>query len=154
MLILIELNKKVFLLSELIFGMLFDMSYYWTGSHTKYRLMYHLIWLPKYRKRILVGLLKERLEALFFECAEINGWEISELNIQKDHVHMIVKLRQTVSVSQAVQRFKGGSSKIIRGEFPELKEFLWGKNFWAEGYFAETVGKVTEDTIRKYVKNQ
>ena len=137
-----------------MFGMLYDMSYYWTGSHTKYRLMYHLVWLPKYRKRVLDGAVKERLERLFFECAEVNGWGISELNIQRDHVHMIVLLKQTISVSQAVQRFKGGSSRIIREEFPELKEFLWGSNFWAEGYFAETVGRIAEDAIKNYVKNQ
>jgi len=116
--------------------------------------MYHLIWLPKYRKRILDGKVKKRLEELFFDCAEINAWNIVELNIQKDHIHMIIQLKQTISLSNAVQRFKGGSSKVIRDEFPELKEFLWGKNFWAEGYFAKTVGRVTEDSIREYVKNQ
>ena len=130
------------------------MSYYWTGSHTKYRLMYHLVWLPKYRKRILEGAVKRRLTELFLECAEINGWKIVELNIQQDHVHMVLQLKQTVSVRQAVQRFKGGSSKVIRSEFPELKEFLWGKSFWAEGYFAETVGRVAEDVIKEYVRNQ
>ena len=134
--------------------MLCYMSYYWTGSHTKYRLMYHLVWLPKYRKRILEGAVKRRLGELFYECAEISGWVIAELNIQRDHVHMVVLLKQTISVSQAVQRFKGGSSKVIREEFPELKEFLWGKNFWAEGYFAETVGRIAEDAIKNYVKNQ
>ena len=137
-----------------MFGMLCYMSYYWTGSHTKYRLMYHLVWLPKYRKRILEGAVKRRLEELFYECAEVNGWKISELKIQRDHVHMVVLLKQTISVSQAVQRFKGGSSRVIREEFPELKEFLWGKSFWAEGYFAETVGRVAADAIKKYVRNQ
>ena len=91
---------------------------------------------------------------MFFECAEVNGWKIEELNIQKDHVHLIVMLKQTISVSKAVQIFKGGSSKVIREEFPELREFLWGKSFWAEGYFAETVGKVDAKTIKAYVKNQ
>jgi putative transposase len=116
--------------------------------------MYHLVWLPKYRKRILKGVLASRLRELFLECAAINSWKIIELNIQKDHIYMIVKLKQTVSVSQVVQRFKGGSSKVIRSEFPELKEFLWGKNFWAEGYFAEIVGRVEESVIKKYVRNQ
>ena len=116
--------------------------------------MYHLVWLPKYRKRILEGSIKNRLIELFFECADINGWKIIELNIQKDHVHLILQLKQTTSVSGAVQRFKGGSSKMIRNEFPELKEFLWGKNFWAEGYFAETVGRIAETVIKEYVKNQ
>lgn len=116
--------------------------------------MYHLVWLPKYRKRILSGDIERRLKELFFSCAEINGWKIVELNIQKDHVHMIVLLKQTISVSQAVQRFKGGSSKVIRSEYPELQEFLWGKSFWAEGYFAETVGRIAETAIKEYVKNQ
>ena len=130
------------------------MNYYWVGSHTKYRLMYHLVWLPKYRKRILKGKLAERLKELFFECCDMNGWVINELNIQVDHIHMILQLKQTISVSQAVQRLKGGSSKVIRSEFPDLKEFLWGKSFWAEGYFVETVGRITEETIKKYVRNQ
>ena len=130
------------------------MGYYRVGSHTKYRLMYHLVWLPKYRKRVLENGIKSRLTELFFECAEINSWKIIELNIQKDHVHIILQLKQTTSVSDAVQRFKGGSSKVIRSEFPELKEFLWGKNSWAEGYFAETVGRIAENAITEYVKNQ
>ena len=116
--------------------------------------MYHLVWLPKYRKRVLEGGIKSRLTELFFECADINGWKIMELNIQKDHVHIILQLKQTTSVSAAVQRFKGGSSKVIRSEFPELKEFLWGKSFWSEGYFAETVGHIAETAITEYVKNQ
>lgn len=127
---------------------------YWKDSHTRHRLMYHLVWLPKYRKRILDGEIKKRVKELFADCAEINGWKIIELNIQKDHIQMIVQLKQTIGVSSAVQRFKGGSSKIIREEFPELKEFLWGSNFWAEGYFAETVGRVSEDKIKEYVRNQ
>ena len=116
--------------------------------------MYHLIWLPKYRRRVLEGAVKNRLKELFFECAEINGWKIVELNIQRDHIHMIVQLKQTNSVSKSMQKLKGGSSKVIRSEFPDLKEFLWGENFWSEGYFAETVGRVSEDMIRQYVKNQ
>jgi len=127
---------------------------YWKGSHTKHRLMYHIVWIPKYRKRILKSSLSERVRELLYQCSEVNGWNIDELNIQTDHVHMIVQLKQTVSVSTAVQYFKGGSSKKIREEFPELEEFLWGDSFWADGYFAETVGKCDLETIRNYVKNQ
>jgi putative transposase len=116
--------------------------------------MYHLVWIPKYRKRILRGRLAIRLKALFEQCAEVNDWEIHELNIQEDHVHMMVQLRPNVSISKAVQLFKGGSSKIVRDEFPELEEFLWGDSFWGDGYFAESVGKVDEAKIRDYIKNQ
>ncbi len=84
----------------------------------------------------------------------MNGWKIHELNIQKDHVHLLVQLKQDVSVRKAVQLLKGGSSKKIREEFPELEEFLWGSSFWADGYFAESVGQVNEESIRKYIQNQ
>ena len=116
--------------------------------------MYHLVWIPKYRKRILQGKIKTRLEDLFQECADMNRWTIEKLNIQTDHVHMLVQMRPDVSVSKMVQLFKGSSSKAIREEFPDLKEFLWGKSFWADGYFAETVGQVSEARIREYIENQ
>ena len=127
---------------------------YWVGSHSIHRLMYHIVWIPKYRKRVLGGEVAERLKELFFQCAEVNKWRIDELNIQPDHVHLIIQLRQDISVSRAVQFLKGGSSKVIREEFPELEEFLWGDNFWGEGYFAETVGYCNIEKIREYVKNQ
>jgi putative transposase len=116
--------------------------------------MYHIVWIPKYRKRVLKGAIAERLKELLYQCAYVNRWEISELNIQPDHVHMMVQLKPDVSLCRAVQLFKGGSSRLIRQEFPELEEFLWGDSFWGDGYFAETVGKVSEEKIREYIKNQ
>lgn len=127
---------------------------YWKGAHTTHRLMYHLVWVPKYRKRVLHGKIADRLKELFCECADMNRWQIEELNIQNDHVHILIQMNPDVSVSKMVQLFKGSSSKAIREEFPELREFLWGKNFWAEGYFAETAGQVNETKIREYIKNQ
>ncbi len=127
---------------------------YWTGAHTKHRHMYHIVWIPKYRKRILKGRVAERVEELLRECAAMNKWEMHELNVQVDHVHMLVQLVPSISVSKAVQIFKGGSSKKIREEFPELQEFLWGDSFWADGYFSETVGQININVIREYIKNQ
>ena len=129
------------------------MSEYWTGAHTKHRIMYHLVWIPKYRKRVLKGSLAERLKELLEECAEVNKWEIHELNIKKDHVHMLVQIR-TEGISRVAQLFKGGSSRVLRAEFPELEEFLWGDSFWADGYFAETVGQCSMEAIQEYIKNQ
>ena len=127
---------------------------YWYGGHTKHKIMFHLVWIPKYRKRLLKGHVKLRLEELFEECCLINNWRIHELNIQEDHVHMLIQVKATDSISSVIQKIKGGSSKKIRLEFPGLKEFLWGDSFWADGYFAESVGKVNESTIRKYIQNQ
>jgi len=130
------------------------MSKYWHGSQTKYRLMYHLVWIPKYRKRVLKDKISERIKELLHECADLNRWKIEELNIQPDHIHMLIQMRPEVSVSRMVQLFKGMTSKVIREEFPELKEFLWGKSFWADGYFAETCGQTNEARMREYIQNQ
>jgi len=116
--------------------------------------MIHLVWIPKYRKRVLKGALAKRLEELLRLCAEANGWKIDEINVQEDHVHVIVQFVPTVSVSRMVQLLKGGTSRKLRKEFPDLEEFYWGTSFWADGYFAETVGVCNLDIIREYVRNQ
>jgi REP-associated tyrosine transposase len=130
------------------------MSKYWCGSQTKHRLMYHLVWIPKYRKRVLQDKIANRIKELLYECADFQRWKIEELNIQPDHIHMLIRMRPEVSVSRMVQLFKGKTSKIIREEFPELQEFLWGNSFWADGYFVETSGQVNENCIREYIQNQ
>lgn len=131
-------------------------SKYWSGAHTKHRMLYHIVWIPKYRKRILEGAVAQRIKELLIECAEVNNWRIDELSIQRDHVHMLIQLRPDLSVSKVVQLFKGKSSYIIRKEFPRLAEFYWGKadSFWADGFFVETVGQVNESKIKEYIQNQ
>ena len=130
------------------------MKRYWTGAHTKHRLMIHIVWIPKYRHRVLKGPLANRIEELIRECADINRWNIEELNIQQDHVHMVLQFRPDISISKMVQLFKGKRAKIVRKEFPSLKEFYWGNSFWGDGFFAETVGHCDLETIKNYVKNQ
>jgi putative transposase len=84
----------------------------------------------------------------------MNRWWISELSIQEDHVHLIIRTNPSDSVAEVVKRLKGGTSRVIRKEFPELEEFLWGDSFWADGYFAETVGSVDEEVVKRYIKQQ
>jgi putative transposase len=67
---------------------------------------------------------------------------------------MLVQVTPDISVAKIVQYFKGGSSRVIRKEFPELEEFLWGDSFWADGYFAETVGVAQEEMIKRYIREQ
>ncbi|MGH7239843.1 MAG: IS200/IS605 family transposase [Candidatus Saccharimonadales bacterium] len=130
------------------------MKQYSVGAHTTHRLQYHLVWVPKYRKRVLRGPLAARLYELLRQCADMNEWYIEELNVQVDHVHLLVQLPPKEAVSHAVQLMKGGTSKVIREEFPELEEFLWGDSLWADGYFAESVGQVTAARIKAYIQNQ
>ena len=72
---------------------------YWTGAHTKHRIMYHIVWLPKYRKRVLKGEIAARIRVLLQECAAVNDWEINELSIQPDHVHMLIQLKPNINLS-------------------------------------------------------
>ncbi len=131
-----------------------DRSLYWTGAHTTHRLRYHLVWIPKYRKRVLTGAVAARLDELLRQACATNRWGLEELNIQPDHVHLLVQARPPEDVSGMIRLLKGGASRVIRLEFPALEEFLWGSHFWADGYFAETVGKVDEETIRRYIREQ
>jgi putative transposase len=74
------------------------------------------------------------------------------MSIQEDHIHLVVQIPPQHSVAEVVQIFKGGTSRMLRKEYPELEEFLWGDSFWADGYFAETVGQVDEEIVKKYIR--
>jgi len=127
---------------------------YKTGSSTKYRILVHLVWCPKYRRRVLIGKIVIRLKELFKEACEINDWSLEELGIEIDHVHMLIQISPKDAIAKVVQTLKGGSSRIIRLEFPKLKEFFWGDSLWEDGYFAESVGLKNEKVIREYIKTQ
>lgn len=131
-----------------------DRGLYWTGAHTTHRLRYHLVWIPKYCKRVLTGSAAVRLDALLRQACEVRRWGLEEMSIQADHVHLLVQARPSETVSGVVQCLKGGTSRVLRAEFPDLEEYLWGDSFWADGYFVETVGKVDEATIRDYIRQQ
>ena len=130
------------------------MGRYWTGSHTKHKLQHHIVWIPKYRKRGLRGEIAKRLKRLLYEACKLNRWRIGELSIKEDHVHVIIQSKPSKSVGEVVQILKGGTSRVIRKEFPELEELLWGDSFWADGYFAESIGQVEEEIVKKYIRDQ
>ena len=127
---------------------------YWTGAHTTHRLRIHLVWVPKYRRRVLEEPIATRLTYLLRQACEINCWGIEELNIQPDHVHLLLQVSPKDSVMKVMQLLKGGTAKVLRAEFPGLVEYLWGDSFWSDGYFAETVGQTQEAILRAYIKNQ
>ena len=114
--------------------------------------MLHLVFLPKYRKRILRGKVATRLKDLFYKACVVNNWWIEEIKKLTDHVHMLIQIQPSISVSKVVNQLKGGSSRTLRKEFPELEEFLWGDSFWATGYFAESVGSTSFTQVTKYIK--
>jgi putative transposase len=111
------------------------------------------VWAPKYRKWILRGDLRDFVEQCFEEIAISHDFEIEEVEIAEDHVHIFLGFAPKYSISDVVKRLKGSSARAIFRRYPEVKRDLWGGQFWEDGYFARTVGdKVTKDIIKKYIK--
>ena len=123
------------------------------ASHCVYDTRYHLVWAPKYRKWVLQGAVRERVRDLFGEIAEHHGFEIEELEVDKDHVHVFLSFPPKYSIGQVVGLLRAVSAREIRAGFPEVRQQLWGGEFWEDGYFVRTVGdKVTADVIKKYIR--
>ena len=130
------------------------MSKYKKLSHVIYYHVYHIVWTPKYRYRVLEGKIKEFVEESIRSLCEWKRIEILEMNIQLDHVHMVVSIEPKLSVSQAMGILKGKVAIKIFKSFPGLKQKpYWGNHFWSRGYCSSTVG-LDEEKIRKYVKHQ
>ena len=122
-------------------------------SHTVYETKYHLVWAPKYRKWILRGDIRKRVEELFYEIAENHGIEIDTLEVVEDHVHLFLSFPPRMSISRVVGKLKSISASEVYREHPEVKRELWGGNFWQEGYFVRTSGdQVTTEIIRSYIE--
>jgi len=122
-------------------------------SHAVYDTRYHLVWVPKYRKRILKEEVGEAVGELFKEILEARDCEIVEMEIAEDHVHILSSIPPKYSVGEMVRVLKSISAKEIFRRYPEVKRELWGGEFWEDGYFVRTVGdKVTSETIRKYIE--
>ena len=123
-------------------------------SHAIWHCHYHIVWVPKYRFRILTGAIKAEVEESIKIFSEKMGCEIDELNIQDDHVHLLVMVPPKVSVSSYIGTIKGRSAIRLFLKFPQLRQKpYWGNHFWARGYCLDTVGLDLEK-IRKYVKYQ
>lgn len=125
-----------------------------SSAQCRYDLRYHFVWIPRYRKRILEGAIKKRLDGMIRFAAQIHEWEIFELAIQSDHVHLYIGAGPKWSPSEIMKLIKGGTSNKIRELFPELDEIYWGATFWADGFMVKSSGEVTDKVITEYVKKQ
>ena len=122
-------------------------------AHAVWQCEYHLIWCPKYRFKILNGPLQRSVGDLLRQLCEWKNLEILEMNVQEDHVHLLLSIPPKFSVSEVVGFLKGKSAIKIFDKHLELKKRYWGRHFWAKGYCVSTVG-LDEKRIRTYVKWQ
>ena len=125
----------------------------WTTSNKAvYNIGYHLIWCPKYRRKVLSGAVETRLRQILLERAKEIGITIETMEIMPDHVHLLVKSPPTLAPHFIVQQLKGISSRLLRQEFPHLKSRL--PTLWTRSYYCESVGHISEATVRKYIEDQ
>lgn len=124
------------------------------GAHTQYDIQYHVVWITKYRKKILTGKIASRLKVLLMQGCSVRGITIIKGNIQSDHVHLLISAPPSLSVAQIMQYLKGRSSKKMQEEFNSLRKQFWGQHMWATGYFCRTVGTVTKEMVKEYIENQ
>ncbi len=122
-------------------------------NHTTWECKYHLVWIPKYRKKLIYGNLRRYLGEVLRELALQKESNIIEGHLMGDHVHLLISIPPKYAVSQVVGYIKGKSAIHIARTYTGRRHNFTGQNFWARGYFASTVGR-DEETVKKYIKKQ
>ena len=126
---------------------------YETLNHSKWECKYHLVFIPKNRRKVLYGELRKHLGEMFHELAERRQCKIEEGHLMPDHVHMMISIPPKYAVSQVVGYIKGKSAIHTARAYMGRRRNFVGQNLWARGYFVSTVGR-DEQVIREYIRNQ
>ena len=122
-------------------------------AHTKWMCKYHIVFTPKYRRKVIYNQYKEDIRDIIKTLCKYKGVEIIEGHLMPDHIHMLVSIPPKYSISQFMGYLKGKSTLMIYDRHPELQS-KWDKAFWARGYYVETIGNITEEAVQKYIREQ
>lgn len=125
---------------------------YTSNAHCVFNLGYHIVFCPKYRRKVLVNGVDERLKSLLSAKANELGITIENMEVMPDHVHLFIRSKPTYAVHFVINQLKGYSSVCLRNEFPWLRSRL--PSLWTRSYFVESVGHISEETVRKYIEDQ
>jgi putative transposase len=123
-----------------------------TNSNLAFQCAFHVVWCPKYRRRVLGGRCEVRLKEIICEVIEEKGAWLIELEVMPDHVQLLVEVDPRYGVHRLVKAVKGRSSRLLRQEYPELRSRL--PTLWTNSYFVATVGGAPLDVVKKYVEDQ
>ena len=125
------------------------------NTHHVYRLMYHFVWIPKYRHKVFSEPFREVLKGIIQKAGYDYDIDIVELEIPEDHIHMVVRGVSRMCPSDVMQVIKSISAREFFRIYPEIKKrYFWGGKLWTQSYFVETIGNANEDVIRAYVRDQ
>lgn len=125
---------------------------YKTATHLTFSCQYHVIFCPKYRRRVLKDGIDERLKEIIYEVANKYDFDVPSMEIMEDHVHLIIDCNPRFGIMDCVTKIKNISSKLLRDEYPQLKRKL--PSLWTRSSFISTVGTVSLETVKKYIENQ
>ncbi len=123
---------------------------YNTHNHVKYLINYHFVFIPKRRKRVLIGDVATRIRQIFAELAIEKNWDILALEVAPDHVHLFISVKPTDAPHLVVKAFKGRSSYLLRKEFSALLKL---PSLWTSSYFVSTAGNISSEAVRKYIED-
>ena len=125
------------------------------GRGYVYSIQYHIVWCVKYRHKVLNGQVETRQIEILKQIANDNGFQILEINTDKDHIHLLVNCSPQHYIPNMMKAMKGVSARLLMKEFgSSLKKKLWGEHLWNPSYFVATVSENTEEQIRNYIQNQ
>jgi putative transposase len=125
---------------------------YKSNRNVYYSCKYHVVWCPKYRRRVLIEPIAQRLKVIIGEVCQEHQAAVLSLEIMPDHVHLVVECDPQYGIHRLVRLLKGRSSRLLRQEFPELKRKL--PSLWTNSYFVSTVGGAPLSVITRYIENQ
>ncbi len=123
------------------------------SSHSIFSIHLHLVWITKYRYRVLTGDVGVRTKELIRRICVEEGADILSGSISPDHVHLLLSINPSISVSTLMRYVKGKTSRKLQMEFPSLRKRYWGQHLWARGYFAVSTGNVTDEMIKRYIEH-
>jgi putative transposase len=123
------------------------------GSHTVSRLTCHIVWVTKYRFKVLKGDVQKRCRELLIQICEAEGIEILKGVVSSDHIHMDIEYAPKQNISSILKSLKGRTSRKLQMEFPELKNRYWGQHFWASGYGVWSTGNITDEMVNEYLEH-
>ena len=119
-----------------------------------YNINYHIVWSVKYRRYVLNEEVAKRLKEILNNVACSKEFNIKTMEIMEDHVHLFVSAHPKISPSYIVKMSKGISGRLLLKEYPQIRQKLWKGKLWNPSYYIETIGHISEDTVRKYIEDQ
>lgn len=120
-----------------------------------YNVNYHIVWSVKYRRKILTSTIEQYLKELFQEIAKEKGFEIAMMEVgEQEHIHVFASAHPKIAPSYIVKMLKGISGRKLFLQFPEIKQKLWKGRLWNSSFYIETVGSISEETIKNYIQKQ